>query len=78
MELEQKSYDDLVARQKEILQILQSEKVQLQEQVDDLKKEQEQIQKLLTAYKSSAAVLPLATNLTDSWLSWTITDINCR
>ena len=52
MELEQKSYDDLVARQQEILQILQFEKVQLQEQVDDLKKEQEQIQKLLTAYKS--------------------------
>ena len=52
MELEQKTYDDLVARQQEILQILQFEKVQLQEQVDDLKKEKEQIQKLLTAYKS--------------------------
>ena len=50
--MEQKSYDDLVARQQEILQILQSEKVQLQEKVDDLKKEKEQIQKLLAAYKS--------------------------
>ena len=50
--MEQKSYDEMVARQKEILQILQSEKVQLQEQADDLKKEEEQIQKLLAAYKS--------------------------
>ena len=50
--MEQKSYDDLVARQQEILQILQSEEVQLQEQADYLKKEKEQIQKLLTAYKS--------------------------
>ena len=52
MDLEQKTYEELVERQQEILEILKSEEVRFQEQTDELKKENDKIQNLIMEFQS--------------------------
>ena len=52
MDLEQKTYDELVERQQQILDILKSEEVRFQEQTDELKKENDKIQNLIMEFQS--------------------------